>query len=113
MTEIPGIGSNLSSILGLITRTGGDLHLGDLNLVLGNLIEIVRRQGNRYLDWRAAGRRVVRLERRLATAKRARAKASGERRAAISRKVRVIRRQLAAARAQVRAYRPSGGSSSA
>lgn len=113
MTEIPDIDSNLGSILGLITRTGGDLHLGDVNLVLGNLLEIVERQGSRYAAWRTAEREVQRLERRLAGLKRARAQASGARKAALGRKVKAAQRQLAAARAEVRTYRPSGGSSSA
>ena len=113
MTEIPGTGSTFGSTLGLITRSGGDLHLGDVNLVLGNLITIVARQGKRYVAWRTAEGTVRKLERQLTRLKRVRARVSGARRAALGKKVKVTRRQLAAARAKVRAYRPSGGSSSA
>ena len=113
MTEVPGADSALASTLDLIVRTGGDLHLGDVNLVLGNLISIVNRQGKRYSAWRTAERKVERLERRLSGLRRARARATGARRAVLGRKVKKVRRQLNAARAQARTYRPSGGSSSA
>lgn len=113
ITEIPGTNPDIPLPINLINRPGGDLHLGDLNLVLGNLITIVARQGKRYVAWRTAERTVQRLERRLTGLKRALARASGARRAALGRKVRATRLQLVAARAEVRAYRPSGGSSSA
>ena len=113
VTAIPGTTPDSSLPINLINRPGGDLHLGDVNLLLGNLITIVSRQGNRYVAWRTAERTVERLERRLTGLKRARARASGARRAALDRKVKATQRQLVAARAEVRAYRPSGGSSSA
>ena len=44
----------LDGLLGQINTGAGGLHVGDMNLVLGNLIEIVSGQGERYVAWRKA-----------------------------------------------------------
>lgn len=55
MTPVQGASASiLDGVLPLINSNAGGLHTGDVNLVLGDLIEIASRQGARYVSWRKA-----------------------------------------------------------
>jgi hypothetical protein len=62
----------------------GGLHTGDINLVLGDLIEIAGRQGSRYVNWRNAVKRSKATERALVRSRAALRKATRKARKARS-----------------------------
>ena len=113
LAPVPGLDSGLGSLLATIMRPGNDLHTGDLNVFIDNLVPMVSVQAARHGRWRQADRRLTVLERRLSKARRANARAGGSS-PALRRKVAQLERQVRKARkAERAAYRPSGGSSSA
>lgn len=66
MTPVSGASSSiLDGVIPLINANLGGLHTGDVNLVLGDLIEIASRQGARYVSWRKAVVRSGNAERAL------------------------------------------------
>jgi hypothetical protein len=118
MTQVSDATPSVGAILTVISSTNGGLHTADINLVLGNLIAVVTRQGERYSRWRAAVGRVQVLERKLTGARKAlkvarRTGAPSRRRAALRNRVQSLKRKLVSARtAASEAYGSSGGSSS-
>ena len=67
-----------------INSTLGGLHVGDVNLVLGDLITIASRQGARYISWRKAVGRSAGADRALGKAKVALSKATAKARRSAS-----------------------------
>lgn len=111
MSELPGLDSGLGSILDLIGTEDGGLHTGDINLFLDNLIPVVTAQADHHARWRKLDLRVEGLEKQLAGARKASARAGGAN-PALKRRVASLEKKVRQAKAAARsAYRPSGGSS--
>ena len=111
MSELPGLDSGLGSILNLIGTEDGGLHTGDVNLFLDNLIPLVSAQAAHHARWRKLDLRLEGLERQLAGARKASARAGGAN-PALKRQVASLEKKVKQAKAAAKAaYRPSGGSS--